>query len=953
MENKNAFMTQIRYFAFLILCGGITVLLYLAAVGNTDQVYQDVIVSNYVSKTSDNKSIEMYLLYFLIFAGIMCCALFYFRQQKKRTDSAHTIAANRTASGYQNYFAMAVPVVAGVRYCAYSGANLMMILSMLYVVLLLLTDKKQIFPGMVFLYLTAYGIAAIYRVYAWLGGMQEQNEDFVPILALLISVLFLMFRQRDTAFRRGALLIQLVIPMLLLIFTKSVYLYQGEFHTLQIPKAVHIFVVILIIACMSEGIGTLKKQWNHTGNFGQVISLSSCFCIMAFHRFSGSGAVMSSDIHHPFENVIGYTQIFQQGQKAFEQYIPVSGLYSVVHGAVFQMFGNGLYANYFLTQNIFFTLVLLLTVWLLNKQLNRELIFLVALFLGTNDYNRTIWILPVMLLLSMPALLRRKNLWLKVWMFTSFLHGLYYPVNGAAVCAAFLPYGIGQIVTYIRSGEFKTDRKKFSFWAGWGVCIIPIACGYPLLAGTYRHIKAMADQSVTQSGITCFAQMPADHFFPFLSEYTMLRVVLYVILTFLIPAVTAWAAFLMTMHIAGAGKNRMEGCLGISLVIMPAVAYSYTFVRLDHFLSRSQAGLAAVAVMLLVFSIRYLQDERLKISFFCFAFFIFGMLEMNGITGDSWKLSAYETVPDGYVYIENEEDRRIGTGFMETDLYENIAAGWERVKDLDRENSYLGVCDFFGHYYFYSLKGISVMETATITGFGAAQETVDLLKEQKSVVSGISPFANYYLYRWLTLSGRYYWDHKKEMYVPYDHPDNRETTVYNREMRILDKDLEAGKTPASWGASFASLCRIFSVPQTEVQVIQKEKMAELLFSETTDGGSADFLYLEFDNMQQDIRYVLSEKEQALSGWMSFGRYLMKKTYHPGKKIVLTWQDAYGESCSIRCDLSRGKLLIPLGAGKNWLLNDHDKISVSAEMDGTVIATPEITSARLLKLREVQ
>ena len=82
MENKNAFMTQIRYFAFLILCGGITVLLYLAAVGNTDQVYQDVIVSNYVSKTSDNKSIEMYLLYFLIFAGIMCCALFYFRQQK-------------------------------------------------------------------------------------------------------------------------------------------------------------------------------------------------------------------------------------------------------------------------------------------------------------------------------------------------------------------------------------------------------------------------------------------------------------------------------------------------------------------------------------------------------------------------------------------------------------------------------------------------------------------------------------------------------------------------------------------------------------------------------------------------------------------------------------------------------------------------------------------------------
>ena len=60
---------------------------------------------------------------------------------------------------------------------AYSGPNQMMIASMMYAVILFLTDKDLVVPGMIFLHMAAFGTAAVYRIYAWLGGMQEQNES--------------------------------------------------------------------------------------------------------------------------------------------------------------------------------------------------------------------------------------------------------------------------------------------------------------------------------------------------------------------------------------------------------------------------------------------------------------------------------------------------------------------------------------------------------------------------------------------------------------------------------------------------------------------------------------------------------------------------------------------------------------------------------------------------------
>lgn len=76
--------------------------------------------------------------------------------------------------------------------------------------------------------------------------------------------------------------------------------------------------------------------------------------MMAFQRFDGTGAVLPADMHHPFENIIGYQQIFELGQKPFTEYIPVSGMYSVIQGAVFQLFGQGEMGNYHVGRRMYF-----------------------------------------------------------------------------------------------------------------------------------------------------------------------------------------------------------------------------------------------------------------------------------------------------------------------------------------------------------------------------------------------------------------------------------------------------------------------------------------------------------------------------------------------------------------------------------------------------------------------
>lgn len=72
----------------------------------------------------------------------------------------------------------------------------------------------------------------------------------------------------------------------------------------------------------------------------------------------------------------------------------------------------------------------------------------------------------------------------------------------------------------------------------------------------------------------------------------------------------------------------------------------------------------------------------------------------------------------------------------------------------------MGDPPYFGYYYLLSIKGNGSIEIgATVKGYSAAKEAVDIVKKNKAIVGGnFIPFSNYYFYHWLLASGEYYWD---------------------------------------------------------------------------------------------------------------------------------------------------------------------------------------------------
>ena len=67
---------RILFLLLMVIGGSLFTLIYLAAMGNTNQVYNDIIVE-WTSIYSSNKSAERNLLFLLIFMGIVVYGLFY------------------------------------------------------------------------------------------------------------------------------------------------------------------------------------------------------------------------------------------------------------------------------------------------------------------------------------------------------------------------------------------------------------------------------------------------------------------------------------------------------------------------------------------------------------------------------------------------------------------------------------------------------------------------------------------------------------------------------------------------------------------------------------------------------------------------------------------------------------------------------------------------------------
>lgn len=961
IKNKN-----LIFFLSMIVFGAILILLYLAVTGNAPQRFKDVVIE-FTAIHGSNKSAERNLFYIFSGLGILAYGVFYFIKQRNQNESELRDNVTTKSSIYP---ILALVILSGTHYFVYASINWLLISGLLIAVILLFIDEKLVISGMILLFEFSYALCGLYRLWVLFGGMKSLSMMSVSLISCVMTLFVLNISKENQgkSFNKSIMLAQLLIPFTMLTYLASTYKYGEDYISIHIPYRIHILVWTFICAFLAEAVINIKRNWNVEAAIGNVLTYGTFISIMSFNRFSGSGSIIPTDLHHPFENIIGYSQIFELGQSAFEDYLPVSGMYSIVHGFFLDFFGHGQVSFYYLTTNLFFLFVICIIVFLLKQQLRGEWIMLISLIFMVSDYNRITFIVPTILLLIWPKLIEKKNIWLKAWFLSSFLQGLYYPVYGAAVCAAFIPLGLWQIVTYAQSGKLKADIRTWKFWGGWLICVVPVALSGNLLLGTFKHMKAMSGQTVYADGIARFGQMLPDNFMSYI-QLLPTRMIFYYMASYLILICLVWLSFVLFLNLGRVKTNGLHvnienpvpAFIALAVSIMLLVAFSYTVIRLDinSIYARSAGVVFAAFVILIILLGSYSKFVENKLWIYGFAVFIMAIVTAEGFGSmeSCSKLSAYYTVPENYVHAVNDPVERLGECFVEQESYDTIENTYSYAQGLNSDKSYLGIVDNFGLYYLCGIKGDSVMETNTISGYGAAQETVDLLRLNSTIVgSNISSLYNYYFYYWLINSGEYIWNPETRTFYPNDGSvSTSEIVEQNHNIDIAFDGIGMGKVFGSWGKSMTTLQDIFSNPEIECNVTNNDISASIDF-EKMYGNDADFMYIEFADQDETFDYTLfNEHDSEVQDSEANGIFkcLMKKNYNKDITVFFSWLDDSGNSHSINCGMDEGKLLVPLGGCRGWLLNDHSNITITVMQGEEVLRVPEITDVEMLKIQEVK
>ena len=498
------------------------------------------------------------------------------------------------------------------------------------------------------------------------------------------------------------------------------------------------------------------------------------------------------------------------------------------------------------------------------------------------------------------------------------------------------------------------------------------------MAGTFRHMTAMSDQTVYADGISRFGQSIDPFFFRYIDSVG-LRLLAYNVLTFLLPAAAVWISAILACRAGGVvlkGRRMtvekpvaLSVCCSFGIALM--ISFSYTLIRFDiNYLSdrrggiyaRSSGMIFASALMMFVICEKYVKNTARKCILIGTAVFLVAVTSGESLLGvdDATKLMPCYSVSDSYVLSEGDKVPKLGRCFVQEKLYRRILEKYDDARSAHPDDSFFGM-GHFGTYYLCEVPGDSVLESATVKGFGAAQETADILRRNKTVVTGIDPYATgidssllYYLYHWLVTSGEYVWSAEDGRFYPNSHHIPREQVLaQNRNIAIPEESVPMGRTASSWGASMASLEGIFTRSDVSCAAEYKDRRLIVDFSEEIDGDEADFIYMDF-KIGDTFSCILFDhyEDEVYENTTWFDRTLLKKDYNRGMTVTVSWKDDAGHTYDINCSMGRGKLLIPLGSGRGWLLHPHSELSVEAARDGRRVEVPEINEIRLLKCREV-
>ncbi|MCI6231391.1 MAG: hypothetical protein MR630_02025 [Selenomonas sp.] len=937
----------LAFFLEAILLGAV-ILVWFSLFGSTPESYPDVIVE-WTAFTGNHKSMEMHLVWVLVALTLILTGGLYGLLGREQTF----LSLSNHFFRKENYIATAFVAYVVVFFFIYHRWIILFCCAAVLAVIVVLWKKENVLESVIGFFSAYYALFGLAAFIEWMLPYRLSiGTNTLIILSFLLALGVL--KAWPHALKTCILYAQLLIPLGFFAFLYNIYVYQDQIYTIRDPWQAVGFIVIVVGLGLYFGYRKYRGACRIDRNVSldEGISIWTCITIYVMNQYASKGLNSLPDLHHLIENVLGFSQIFELGQIPFLEYMPVSGFYSVVHGAFLYVFGNDSLSNYGLASNILLVCIGGVTIFLLHRLINNCYVFLFALFFNMNAYYDRVWlILPVILLILQPEILNKPMKMMMTWLLSSCFLGLYYPLYGAAVCMGFVPVVVYHVWVWKTARiSFAWKRKTLLSWVGMG-CLLLLAG--PLLYGMAMHMLAMSSQTIWADGIGAFGQDLPDWFLKPIPWWTV-RLAFYDVVRFLFPmvptAVGTWLLCGMFREYRSMKKLQLDRlALATLMITVTVVSFSYTFVRLDYgaLFARSTSVLFIATGLFFLYIMRHADAPARKLCLVMTAACVAFMGQAPDRAAGS--LRNFTSVQNDFVYVDHDFPH-IGEGFLLPAYNEEL----QTYGAYARSGIPMFALPHFAEWYVLDIPGVSTLEAATIRGYAAAEESIQILKKQKPVIgTDIDSYGNYYLYHWVVTSGNYQYSAKDKLFYPEQLQERGNQDISlpgNTEARNL---LNA---PAATGLSMKSLRKNFSDVSVNYDVTLTNEAAFLGLHEAIDGDQSDFLYLELELEQPFSQYGLSPKEGEclfLTPHGPYGKYLMMKLDNPGRMLKVLWTDDAGRQHFFQMNFGQGKLLIPLGAGNGWLLNHHDRIELECMEGEKAIPIKVVGHIEFLKLRMVE
>lgn len=927
------------------------------------QPFTDIIIEN-PATTGTNKTGELQLFYTILLLG---CVLFvtlyflltfFFHRDSKTETCADTHAPLESSLSLLLLFLL--PLL--LRLILYGKLSIpLCFLSVILVISHVICQKhlKEILLLYIFAYYSYVAIFTVLAKFSLINSVTSATLYLLTFLSASVYILICLFLKNSCALKYGILLLQLSVPFLFLVYFIDSYMYKGDLIHIPYAPGYYAFFGILFAVCLVLMIRhtylCIIKQKKHNQELSATLTVTDIICkitpiiLFIYHSFCAAPMYAQPDQHHHGEQMIPWQQVITLNQNLYEDYTPVSGLFPFLSGSIQHLLLNGTVSDYAPAISISMVLFCIVTMWLVTKHTGTFFGVLFAVFFTLPCYNRQYFVLPLLLLMFLPKLLKKPNLWLKVWLLSCFAAGLYYPLFGGAVVVGTAPLVCYEIYHFIKSGQAKQMLSKPSFYLWWILCALPVLMSIPLLLKMFKHTLTYSSQTILADGIALWGQTVPEHFMSYLGN-SNLRHYCYFGLRFLLPALGIWAfAFLLMQYLIP--RLHMFSLALTAGIVTLLVSYSYTLVRADTnmLLSRTSYILVAVVgmflpIILLTYGKKHLSTPLINfIVACCFSLplilyyqnadlkrpdlWVYPDGQSDLLLSDVSKIFSYYDVPPNFVLgadseLTGEQIAILGSGFMVEDQQHYIL-DYDRVMDkcesINPNTTYIGL-DGQGFFYYTNSKACGTGFLQAAKGYEAQNALLEVIAAKRPVAFLIEPESTYYIYAYLLKNDYVYCKEDATLY-----PRELYTKLYQDEpddYRDTCQAKDFGLVASSFGRSSKNLLALMT-PMSALE--------------------DDSTFTPFKGSDYDFIYVTMTDETATS----LQTLTVSFTFSaPTKEAGITTGNAV-------CTIKGNQLLIPMGMNPSWFLSTIEEITFTGTtLHGeTFPLTKEAMNFKLYQIRK--